>query len=164
MWKKHRCIWGVLIYRQLEYKLAMLSWIVRSMIWFEYCYSKRSSSCSRSWIRSLRWRRRFWRCFIATTGRKFESEFRKCLDEYSFRNWFIDDCRKECSFFIHKVGLLVTCSRDYWSLARTLDTVKEDSLGVFWLWLLVDLIILATCSPETTGMCISQMITSKPDG
>ena len=30
------------------------------------------------------------------------------------------------------------------------------------MWLFVERIIRATCSPETTGMCISQMMTSKP--
>jgi hypothetical protein len=37
---------------------------------------------------------------------------------------------------------------------------EPDSLGVFWLWLFVDRIIRATCSPFTTGMWISQMMTS----
>ena len=79
---------------------------------------KESSSCSRSWIQSLGRRRGFWWYVVTTTGGKFESEFSKCFDQNSFRNWFIDDCRKERSFFIHKVWLLITCSRDYWSSAQ----------------------------------------------
>jgi len=51
--------------------------------------------------------------FVASTGRKFESEFSKCLDKNGFCDWFIDDGGKECAFFGDDFRLLVTRRRDY---------------------------------------------------
>jgi hypothetical protein len=65
--------------------------------------------------------------FIASTSRKFKSEFSKCLDKNGFSDWFIDDGGKEGAFFGDDFRLFVTCRSNYFKVSKIYRT-KELKL------------------------------------
>lgn len=93
--------------------------------------------------------------FVPARRGQFEAEFGERLYQSSLGDWLVEHCRKQGAFLGNDLGLLVAGSGDDWIVRRVCEPRmgKEVSLlGVFWLWLLVERIIRATCSPETTGM------------